>query len=134
MFKNQLSAAYSLSRLGIAFIWIYHGLVPKLIFQHATELELVSKGPVIHSAETTVLIAGAIEVVLGCLVLVFWRHKWPAQISVVGFSLLLMGAIFISPAHATHAFNPVTLTVSAILFALINLSTHPTKEEGLDRN
>ena len=86
MFENRLATAYSLSRIGIAFIWLYHGLIPKLIFRHATELELVAKGPVLHSAETTVLIAGAIEVILGCLVLFQWRHKWPVQASVVGFA------------------------------------------------
>ena len=111
MLSNKLAAAYSISRIGIAFIWLYHGLVPKLIFRHATELELVGKGPVIHSPETMVLIAGVGEVILGCLVLFFWRRKWPAHVSVAGFALLLVGALVLSPSHATHAFNPVTLTV-----------------------
>jgi hypothetical protein len=134
MFQNKLAAIYSISRIGIAFIWLYHGLVPKLIFQHATELELVAKGPVIHSAETTVLIAGVIEVVLGCLVLFLWHHKWPAQASVAGFSFLLLGAVVMSPGHAIHAFNPITLTVSAILLGLINWLSHddPTDNNDVD--
>ena len=114
--------SYSISRFAIAFIWLYHGLIPKLIFQHATELELINKGPVIGSAELTLLLAGIGEVLAGVCVLVFWNRIWPVYLSLFGFTALLIASIAISPGHAVHAFNPITLTMSAIFFCLIQLS------------
>lgn len=119
--------SYQLSRLAIAVIWIYHGLVPKLIFRHATELELIQKGPVLGSPETTLLVAGAAEVLIGICVLIFWKRTWPIYVSLAGFGGLLVGAIVMSPEHATHAFNPVTLTVSAIFFCLIQIHEQNTE-------
>ena len=67
---NSKGDSYLLSRLAIGLIWLYHGLVPKLIFRSATELELIQHGPVVGSAETTLLLAGIGEVVLGLCVFV----------------------------------------------------------------
>ena len=102
-------------------IWLYHGLIPKLIFRHATELELISKGPLIGNEQTTLVLAGAGEVLLGIFVLVFWKKRWPVYLSLGGFVILLIGAVAISPALAIQAFNPITLTLSAISFCLIQL-------------
>ena len=68
------------------------------------------------------MIAGVIEVVAGLCVGIFWRSRWPIYLSLAGFIALLAGAIVLSPEQATHAFNPITLTVSAIIFCLIQLS------------
>ena len=118
---NYIITSYKLSRFAIAFIWLYHGLIPKLIFQHATELELINKGPLIGTAETTLFLAGIAEVVIGICVLVFWNRIWPVYLSLAGFMILLGASIAISPGHAVHAFNPITLTISAILFCLIQI-------------
>ena len=97
-------------------------MVPKLIFKHATEIELLSKGPLIGDEQTTVILAGAAEVVIGMLVIFFWDRAWPIYLSIAGFAVLLVASIIVSPEHAVHAFNPITLTLSAILFCLIQFS------------
>ena len=97
-------------------------MVPKLIFQHATELELIRQGPVLGSAELTLMLAGIAEVLIGISVVMFWKQAWPIYLSLVGFVVLLIASVVIAPEQATHAFNPVTLTVSAILFCLIQIS------------
>ena len=114
--------SYNISRFAIALIWLYHGLVPKLIFQHATELELINKGPLVGSAETTLILAGVGEVLIGICVVVFWNRLWPVYLSLAGFVMLLLASVVISPGHAVHAFNPITLTLSAIFFCLIQFS------------
>ena len=118
-FANHRS--YLLSRGGVVFIWGYQGLVPKLIFRDPTELALVEQGPVIHTALTTVLLAGLAECLLACLVLVLWRQRWPLLVSLLAFIGLLGGALTVSPALAIQAFNPVTLSGSGALFCLIAL-------------
>ena len=125
-------SSYNISRFAIAFIWIYHGLIPKLIFQHATELELINKGPLLASAENTLLLAGVAEVLIGVCVLLFWNHLWPAYLSLTGFVMLLVASVAISPEHATHAFNPITLTMSAIFFCLIQIFSKDGKSSLVD--
>lgn len=117
-----MSFSYVASRLALAFIWLYHGLVPKLIFRHQTELDLVELGPTFHTPETTLLLAGTCEVVLGVLVLILWKQAWPIMLSIAGFAALMIGALWLLPEIAMHAFNPVTLSISAIAFGCINLS------------
>ncbi len=122
--------SYNLSRTAIAIIWLYHGLIPKLLFTHTTELELVQKGLIVGTPEMTVLIAGVVEVIIGLSVVVFWNSERPIYISLFGFTLLLMGAVALSPEYATHAFNPITLTLSAIFFCLIQLVESTLRRES----
>ena len=111
---------------------MYHGLVPKLIFSHATELELIGQGPVLGSPEMTVFIAGIVEVVAGLVVLILWKSRWPIYLSLFGFFVLLVGALVWSPGHAVHAFNPITTTGAAIMFCLIQLVESTTMEKSVE--
>ena len=77
------------------------------------------------------MLAGVVEVIAGLCVVAFWRTRWPIYLSLLGFAALLVGAIAISPEHATHAFNPITLTVSAIVFCLIQLAETPPRRESV---
>ena len=120
-----MSAVYAVSRISVAAIWIYHGLIPKCLFCHETELDLVELGPVIHSAKTTVMLAGGGEILLGCTVLYFWRSKWPMFFSGGAFFLLMLAALILKPALAIEAFNPVTLSFAAMSLAGINLLEEP---------
>jgi len=79
----------------------------------------------------TVFIAGIVEVIAGLAVAVWWNHKWPIYLSLFGFSLLLLGAIILSPEHATHAFNPVTTTGAAIIFCLIQIVESTGAEDSV---
>ena len=117
---NSKGTSYTLSRVAIGLIWLYHGLVPKLIFRSVTELDLIQRGPIVGSPETTLFLAGIGEVVLAVCVFLFWRHTWPAVVSIAAFGLLLIAAMVMAPETATHAFNPVTLSGSGIFFGLIN--------------
>lgn len=105
-------------------------MVPKLIFAHATELELIGQGPTLGSPEMTVFVAGVAEVIAGVVVSIFWKSKWPIYLSLFGFILLLTGAMVWSPGHATHAFNPVTTTGAAIILCLIQLVEIPNKQDA----
>lgn len=108
-------------------------MIPKLLFKHPTELELIGKGPLLVSEEMTLVIAGVGEVLAGLSLLLFWKQAWPVYVSLVGFSMLLIGAVILSPGLAVHAFNPVTLTVSAILFCLIQISELHARRKRSER-
>ena len=65
-------------RFSIAFIWLYQGIVPKLLGPHADELRMnMALGLNEAQAHLLSYVGGGMEVVLGLLVLVFYRQRWP---------------------------------------------------------
>ena len=68
------------------------------------------------------ILADGAEGLIGIGVVVFWKQAWPIYLSLVGFVVLLIASVVIAPEQAIHAFNPITLTVSAILFCLIQIN------------
>jgi uncharacterized membrane protein YphA (DoxX/SURF4 family) len=111
---------YSVSRGILAFIWFYHGLVPKLLFHDKIELDLlnrvVSSPPLVRQLTN---LAGVVEILFAVLLVLGWRQKWPLWVT---FFLMLAGIPIVAlsaPAYLTAAFNPLTLNLSVAGFALI---------------
>ena len=116
--------AITIARWAVAFVFVYHGLVPKLLLVHPSEIALVSATPTMGiDPALLVRFAGFAEVVLGLLILVFWRRKWPLYLA--GFALIvLIGATLVfSPGIMVEAFNPVSLTVTTAALIWIALRT-----------
>ncbi|MEM8734772.1 MAG: DoxX-like family protein [Planctomycetota bacterium] len=110
-----------IARVGVAFVWIYHGLVPKLWLQHASEMELIRSAPVPVDPKSALAVAGFAEVLLGCWILVFWRSLQPIYFSIAAFLLLLAGAAATATDVLGAAFNPVSLSVAAVALCSIHI-------------
>jgi DoxX-like protein len=117
--SRDRALVYSVSRGILAFIWFYHGLVPKLLFHDKIELDLLSR--VVHSPPLVwrlTNLAGVVEIFFA-FVLLGWRRKWPLWVT---FFLMLAGIPIVAlsaPSYLTAAFNPLTLNLSVAGFALI---------------
>lgn len=112
----QLSLVHALARLTIAFIWIWHGVVPKLLYRHIDEQIML------RNAGMSVGILpwmGGAEVVMGLLFILFWRAR---SLFLLNAILMLLATIAVSaqsPLYLRAAFNPVTLNVCMIALSLI---------------
>jgi uncharacterized membrane protein YphA (DoxX/SURF4 family) len=116
----QRSLVHAVARLTIAFVWLYHGLVPKLILHHPDELKQFQDiGLAPATAYRLVTVAGLAEVALGVLMLVSWRSRWPFALTAVLMVLALAGVAASSPGYLVAAFNPVTLNVLVIALSLV---------------
>lgn len=111
----------------LALIWIYQGLVPKLMFPHTGELEIMAAVPLLQAnAALWVQIAGILEILFGLLFL--WpRLSRPLHILNI-LSLLLMGiaALVSQPLALIAPFNPVSLSLAMAALSLASLLT-PTQ-------
>ncbi|WJH35478.1 DoxX-like family protein [Paenibacillus sp. CC-CFT747] len=109
----------------LSFLWIYHGLVPKLLFTYTGERELLGElGTVFAGKETAVLAAVGIgEILFGLLHWRFHRSRLLYYTDLAGLVLLLIGAAVSSPMVLAAPFNPVSLNVSMAGLALIALWT-----------
>jgi hypothetical protein len=115
---------YALSRGTMAFIWFYHGLVPKLLYHDRAELDLLSRiGTAPQHLRAATTLAGVVEVLFAFLLIIFWRQTWLLWLTLV---LMLVGIPVVgvsAPEYLTAAFNPVTLNMSLVIFAAIALIT-----------
>lgn len=118
--SRDKALVYSVARGLVAFIWFYHGLVPKLLYYNSIELDLlrrvVSSTALVHQGTT---IAGVVEICFALILGLMWRQAWPLWVTLV---LMLAGIPVVAvtaPEYFTAAFNPLTLNLSVAGFALI---------------
>jgi len=120
--SRTYAGIYSVARAAVAFVWLYHGLVPKLLFHNADELRMISRVVIPGmSTHVAVALAGTLEVCFGILVLLLWKSRWPLWLTILLMMLALVGVAVSSPEYLTGAFNPVTLNLSVAALAAITL-------------
>jgi hypothetical protein len=118
----QRSAIHAICRFVVALVWLYQGLVPKLLARHADELAMLADAGIPNSSLPSVLAAiGLAEVLFGAAVLVFFRHRWPLMLTVWLMIVAIAGVIVKSPRFLVAAFNPVSLNLLLATVALIGV-------------
>ena len=119
---SSASFSYAVCRITIAFVWFYQGLVPKLLYLHEDELAIsMAAGFSSAGAEQLAMVAGASEIVMSALVLLFWRQRWPLLLTAVAMLGLLVSVVVFQPALLGAAFNPVTVNVAIIALSVVGL-------------
>jgi hypothetical protein len=118
---------YSLSRLTVAFIWLYHGLVPKLLFHNIDEVAMLRPlGRPDAQLWPLVNLAGAAEIIFAILLVMLWRARWPLWVCMAAMLGLGAGVALTAPAYLTHAFKPLTLNLAIIVLAAVALLARPS--------
>ncbi len=118
----QRTVIHFLCRITVAMVWLYQGLIPKLIASHPDELVMLADAGIAETTAPTVLvIAGAAEVALGVMVLVFFGHRWPLALTA---GLMIPATLVVainSPQFLLAAFNPVSLNWLLAVISVIGL-------------
>ena len=110
---------HALTQISLALIWLYQGLVPKLLLRHADELTMLIRGGVAPSSAVTVLtLFGLAEIAFGLALLVGWRQRAVLLINIPLMILATVGVAVAAPEFLGAAFNPVTLNLSILILAL----------------
>lgn len=114
--------AYCVTRLAVALIWLYQGIVPKLIFHNADELILLTQSGIPFAWQLrTLSFVGAVELFFGLLVLLLWNSRWPLYTTALAMVAATATVTIHSPAYLISAFNAVTLNVAVASLALAAL-------------
>lgn len=111
-----LAAVHTISRVALATIWIWHGLVPKLWFRDRDELTMLGQA---HLPTSLLPWVGAAEIVLGLVTLVSVRWRSLFLLHAVLMVAATIAVVRQSPQFLTAAFNPVTLNGAVIALACI---------------
>lgn len=114
----QLALVHGVTRFALAFVWVYQGLVPKLLVQHLGELAPIraAGGLLAANATTVVTVLGVVEVLFGLLLLVAWHTRWLLLLAAMLPAALTAVAALGDPSVLVGPFNPVALT--AAMFGL----------------
>ena len=123
----------NIARITLAFIFIYHGLMPKLLSRDPIEIAMshqlsVWLAPHVYISQPVITkTAGIAEIVFGVLILVLPGQRWLLWLAIVALAGLLATSLFIMPSLATGAFNPVTTNVAAMALAWIAMQSRNKK-------
>lgn len=128
--KQALNAQISvlLVNLTLGIIWIYQGLIPKILFTDTGEIEILRQSGLFNGNEENILtIIGIAEIAFG-VALIFIHRKVIQYLNILGLCLLTVGAIFSDLMIFTLPFNPFSLNISMIalsIIAIFNFSNLP---------
>jgi len=119
-----------LARYTLGFIFIYHGLVPKILFISETELALNrAHGFLGVAPERIALMGGVAEIVLGVLIVLYRQAIWPVGLAMLGLLLLLLDVALMLPQLLVEAFNPVTINIAGLVLGWIAWREHHATAE-----
>ncbi|MDY7081618.1 MAG: DoxX-like family protein [Halobacteria archaeon] len=118
--SSRNALVYALARVSLAVIWIYQGLVPKILFRHPRELDMIRASGVFAGWEETVLLlVGGGEILFGVLLIVLWRDRLLPLASAVIPVILTLNVVLYAPHEFVRPFNPPTLVVGMVALGLI---------------
>lgn len=117
-----MASIHAIARLAIAGVWLWHGLVPKLLFRDADEQRLlVESGVAVHWLPWI----GGAELAMAVLVLATWQWRGMFAVQAALMVLALMAVAVHSPAYVVHAFNPVTLNGLVVCITAVGWMAAP---------
>lgn len=117
-------SVHGISRITVALVWVYHGLVPKLLGPHEDEIRLAMlHGLPAEQLPLWLKLVGIAEIVFGIIVLSTWSSRWPFICSGLMLVILLVDVAVVAPEYLLATFNPVSLNVSLIALCIIGFIT-----------
>ncbi len=122
--QNTLNATliFTIARLTIIFIWLWHGLVPKLLLPQADELHLLAAQ---HLPGGLRPWAGAAEISLALIGLIAWRWRGYFSMTAVFMLAALIAVSVTASDYLAHAFNPLTLNLGMIALCAVGYLAAP---------
>jgi len=114
----QLSAIHACSRLSIALVWLWQGLLPKLVFNSSDERAMIAAS---HLPTSLVPLVGLVEIAIAVVAITSWRRRsfFSFNIVAMALALALANVAITSPLYLVGAFNPVTLNLAMIALSVI---------------
>jgi hypothetical protein len=112
----RMTLIHALARLGVAFTWLYQGLVPKLLFANTDELAMLAAAGLPLGF---LPVFGVLEIVFAVVTLGLWRWRPIFLLNILAMFGALIGVGLQSPSYFVSAFNPVTLNIGVVVLSVI---------------
>lgn len=116
--------------MSLAILWIYQGLIPKIIFKANDERRIwMLQGFNEHTALSLMQYSGAIEIIFGALFLTGYKTLALHYLNIVGMLGLSFLILLVDPHYFTQAFNPFVMNIAMMALSLtaIRLLKYPER-------
>ncbi|MCK1995164.1 hypothetical protein GW626_18830 [Peribacillus muralis] len=104
------------------FVWLYHGLIPKMIAKHPEEVSMLSSLTSLDgtAAVKGVEIIGVLEILFAVVWLLYRKKRHLLILQIIIFPLLTISALIASPSLASHPFTPITFNASLWVLSIVS--------------
>ncbi|WP_228200354.1 DoxX-like family protein [Acinetobacter sp. WCHAc010034] len=129
--KRTLQPPIRTIQLSLAALWIYQGLVPKILFQAQDELRIwLLQGFDAGLALRLMQLSGAAEMMFGCLLLMLKPSRLLHGLNILAMLGLSLLIIALEPLYFSKAFNPFVMNgamaaLSACAIQLLRIAEAP---------
>lgn len=117
-----------IARISLALVFIWHGLVPKILWLSPDEL-LMIQAHNLPAPEWVARIAGLAEIILG-LLLLWRRRRWPLLLAGGLLIGLLLDVALLSPHLLLQAFNPLSTNLAALALCWVAWRAEPPESHS----
>lgn len=117
----------TLTRLTLVFIWIYHGLIPKLLFKNSQEVMMNDAFMPFVEENFALMSSGIMECIYGLALLFLFKNKWLLLPAMIFSQIATISIVIKLPELLVNAFNPTTLNLAVLVLAWINWITMEKK-------
>ena len=132
MKSNPLQQVNIVSRVLLGFLFVYHGLVPKILWLSTAEVHLVDVSGIGISATLISPLAGVLEILLGCAIVVLRKLDFLIYAAAASLLGLLAYVAVMSPGFLVEAFNPVTTNILGMGLCYLILLTQRYEDVSLE--
>jgi uncharacterized membrane protein YphA (DoxX/SURF4 family) len=79
------------ARVALGLVWLYEGLVPKILFLRADEIGLVkNSGLMWRTPEVTLLVMGIAQIVVGLWLVIGWAERLAVAVATFWMFILIL--------------------------------------------
>ena len=122
MNSEKLRLIYWVANITIALTWIYHGIVPKLLYMETGELPMVKESGMFGGNEAAVVyVVGVLEIIFGMMFLFLGSWKIMHWLNIGALVALGIAACVIRNDIYTYPFNPATTAFGVMGLSVIVL-------------
>ena len=124
-----MDRVHVIARSTLAFVWIYQGIVPKILRPDTGELQIFRSTGVYPGDDLTgVMALGVAQAVLGVVHLAAWKSKAPLWAGLAVLFVLGGGALITRPDLFILPFNPASLILMMVSLTAVDLTVMTPKE------
>jgi hypothetical protein len=109
------------ARATLAAVWIYQGLIPKVLFPETGELEIFRSTGIYPGREMTGVVAlGLAQALLGAWHAIGWNSNAPPRVGIIMLGALGLGGLITRPDLFILPFNPASMIVMMLALSVID--------------
>ena len=128
--KTKLRTIKVISRVALGLVWLYEGLVPKLLFLRADELELVRKSGVFwRTPEWTLQVLGIAQIAFGLWLIIGWAERFAVATATIWMFVLILLVAGCNPSMLTDPYGALVKDLCLIACATTVWILAPIKNE-----